>query len=108
MSSKEEAVNLEKALRITLKTGKVIIGSKRSLKAIKKGQLRMIIKANNCPKRISSDIDKYCNEFEPKIDVYDFKGSSWDLGFLCGKPYMISVLGIVSAGDSEITKLIRG
>ncbi|MHA1269697.1 MAG: 50S ribosomal protein L30e [Candidatus Helarchaeota archaeon] len=103
---KESEVNLENALRITLKTGKVIIGSKKSLKAIKQGKVQMVIKASNCPPHIVSDIIKYCTEFEPKIDIYEFKGSSWDLGFLCGKPYMISVLGIISPGDSEITKLV--
>ena len=105
MSSKT-SVDLEKALRITLKTGKVIIGSKEALKAIKQGKVQMIIKAKNCPSYITSDLYKFCSEYEPKIDIYEFKGSSWDLGFLCGKPFMISVLGIVSAGDSEITQLV--
>ncbi|MHA1311437.1 MAG: 50S ribosomal protein L30e [Candidatus Helarchaeota archaeon] len=105
--SQNSSINLENALRITLKTGKVIIGSKRSLKAIKQGNVRMVIKASNCPDHIASDIYKYCNEFEPKIDIYEFKGSSLDLGFLCGKPYMISVLGIISEGDSDITKLLE-
>ena len=106
--STDIGINLENALRITLKTGKVIIGSKKSLKAIKQGQVQMVIKANNCPQDIASDIYKYCNEFdEQKIDIYEFKGSSWDLGFLCGKPYMIAILGVISAGDSEIAKLVN-
>ena len=104
--SKKDEIDLENALRITLKTGKVIIGSKRSLKAIKQGQIQMIIKSNNCPENISNDIYKYCTQYEPKIDIYEFNGSSWDLGFLCGKPYMISILGIISTGDSEIAKLV--
>jgi len=105
MSSKSE-INLENALRITLKTGKVIIGSKRALKAIKQGKVKMVIKIKNCPQNIASDIYKYCTEFEPIIDIYEFNGSSWDLGFLCGKPYMISVLSVISPGDSEIMKLV--
>ncbi|MHA1230275.1 MAG: 50S ribosomal protein L30e [Candidatus Helarchaeota archaeon] len=98
---------LENSLRITLKTGKVIIGSNRSLKAIKQGKVQMVIKANNCPEHIASDLYKYCNGFEPKIKIYEFSGSSWDLGFICGKPYMIAVLSIIDPGDSDIEKFFK-
>jgi len=100
-------IDLEKALRITLKTGKVIIGSKRTLKAVKLGKVQMVIKANNCPEYIASDVYKYCQEFEPKIKIIEYNGSSWDLGFICGKPFMISLLGIVSVGDSELKNLLK-
>ena len=98
-------VNLEKALRMAIKTGKVIFGSKRSLDAIRRGRARLVILAKESPEEIKQEVEYYCKL--SKIPLYVFDGSSIDLGTLCGKPFMVSTLAIIDPGDSDILKLVE-
>jgi len=96
-------INIENAIKIATKTGTVQIGSKKSIRLVKSEQGKLVLIANNCPKEIAEDLRIYC-KFS-NIPIYQYKGSNWDLGFLCGKPFMISVLTILEPGDSDILKL---
>ncbi len=40
-----------------------------------------------------------------KLYIYKYKGSSWELGLACAKPYMISVMGVIDPGDSDLLSL---
>ncbi|MFX1487282.1 MAG: 50S ribosomal protein L30e [Promethearchaeota archaeon] len=96
-------IDVDKALRITIKSGKIIIGSKRTLEDIKKGKTKLVIMASNVPSEISKDIEYYAKI--GKIPTYVYPGTSWDLGSVCGKPFMVSTLAITDPGDSNILKL---
>ncbi|MHA1651327.1 MAG: 50S ribosomal protein L30e [Candidatus Helarchaeota archaeon] len=96
-------IDVDNAIKIALKTGKVQIGSKKTLNLVKRGQALMVIVANNCPKEILEDLKTYCKLAD--IFIYQYKGSNYDLGFTAGKPFMISVLSIIEPGDSDILKL---
>jgi large subunit ribosomal protein L30e len=65
----------------------------------------MIIIANNCPTELEKQLNYYVSLMKDKIYLYRYKGSSWDLGLACAKPYMISIIGVVQEGDSEILTL---
>ncbi len=96
-------INVDNAITIALKTGKVQVGSNTSLNLVKKGQGSLVLVANNCPKEILEDLKVYCKL--ANISIYQYKGSNYDLGFLAGKPFQISVLTILEPGDSDILKL---
>ena len=96
-------IDEDTAIKIAIKTGKVIIGSKRSKTSIIANKARLVIKAANCPQKISEDLKYYTKLANTPLHIY--KGSSIDLGFICGKPFMISTIAIEDAGDSEILKL---
>ncbi|MHA1298301.1 MAG: 50S ribosomal protein L30e [Candidatus Helarchaeota archaeon] len=96
-------IDEDTAIKIALKTGKVIIGSKRTIKSLILNNAKMIIKASNCPSKISEELNYYSKLTNIKLHTY--KGSSLDLGFVCGKPFMISTIAIEEAGDSDILKL---
>ena len=95
-------IDEDTAIKIAIKTGKVIIGSKRSIASLITDKAKMIIKASNCPQKISEEL-KYYSKLS-NIKLHTYKGSNLDLGFLCGKPFMISTIAIEDAGDSEILK----
>ncbi|MHA1377824.1 MAG: 50S ribosomal protein L30e [Candidatus Helarchaeota archaeon] len=95
-------IDEDTAIKIALKTGKVIIGSKRTIKSLISNKVKMIIKASNCPIELSEELKHYSNLANIKLHTY--KGSSLDLGFVCGKPFMISTIAIEDAGDSDILK----
>ncbi|MHA1595311.1 MAG: 50S ribosomal protein L30e [Candidatus Baldrarchaeia archaeon] len=98
-------VNLEKSLKMALKTGKVILGSKRTLDTIRRGRAKLIILAKEAPEEIKQEVMYYCKL--SKTPLYVFEGSSVELGALCGKPFMVSSLAIIDPGDSDILKLVE-
>lgn len=98
-------VNVEKAVSAAVKTGKVSLGANSAVQNAQTGKAKLIVLANNCPKSLRQDIEYYCNL--SGVPVIVFRGSSLDLGGVCGKPFAISALSIREAGDSEILKLVE-
>jgi len=99
------SIDIERELRIALRTGKVVFGSNTAVKNAKLGKGKLIIIARNCPDDIKSDILYYSRL--SKIPIYVYPGSSWDLGAICGKPFMVASLTIIDPGDSEILSLVE-
>lgn len=99
-------MDVEKAIRTAVKTGKVVLGGKETLRAIRKKELKLAILAGNCPSALKNNLKRYAEL--SKTPVYEFEGSSLALGSICGKPFIVSLLGIFEAGDSEVLELGRG
>ncbi len=95
-------VDLGKALRKALRTGKVYLGSKRTIKALRKGEAKMVVVAMNCPKDIREKIEKVNKE---KVPVLVYEGTNMELGAICGKPFSVAALAIIEAGESEILEV---
>ena len=96
-------MDIERGIRVAVDTGKVILGSKKSIQAIKLGNGELVVMAANAPKNLKEDVEIYSNLSE--IPVHIFDGSSVDLGSICGKPFTVSVLVIQEPGDSNILEL---
>ena len=71
---------------------RITIGAKRTLKYLKSKKIKLVVISKNCPQNIKDDLEHYKKMFG--IDVQVFDGGSKDMGIFCGKPYLISVLGI--------------
>lgn len=98
-------MNVEKAIRTTVDTGKVIFGERETLRAVRNKEIRLVILATNCPNGLKDDLKHYAKL--SGVYVYEFAGPSLELGAVCGKPFVISMLGVVDAGDSDIFELSR-
>lgn len=98
-------IDIERELKIALRTGRVEIGSNVTIKNAKLGRGKLIIIASNCPDEIKGDILYYSRL--SKIPVYVYPGSSWDLGAICGKLFMVASLTVIDPGDSEILYLVE-
>ena len=96
-------MDIERGIRVAVDTGKVILGSNKSLQAIKLGNGELVVMAANAPKNLKEDVEIYSNLSE--IPVHIFDGSSVDLGSICGKPFTVSVLVVQEPGDSNILEL---
>jgi large subunit ribosomal protein L30e len=96
-------IDLNKAIASTVKTGKVWFGANNATKNVKMGKAKLVVIAENCPKEIREDIEYYCKL--SKISMIIYKGTSLDLGAICGKPFMVSALTIREPGDSDILKI---
>ncbi|AFK23009.1 MULTISPECIES: 50S ribosomal protein L30e [Thermococcaceae] len=92
-------------LRKAMETGKVILGSNETIRLAKTGGAKLIIVAKNAPKEIKDDIYYYAKLSD--IPVYEFEGTSVELGTLLGKPFVVASLAIVDPGESKILALAK-
>ncbi|RLE66803.1 MAG: 50S ribosomal protein L30e [Thermoprotei archaeon] len=98
-------VDVVRELKVALDTGKVVIGSKKTLKAAMYGKAKMIMIAANCPEDIRAKIEYYSKL--SSIPIYVFPGSSWEIGAVCKKPFMVASLAIIDPGESSILALVE-
>ena len=96
-------VNIEKEIRSAVDTGEVIMGERETLKAVKAKGVELVICAVNCKAELKTELLKHANIGD--VPVYKFDGSSLELGAVCGRPHLISMLGVISPGDSDVFKL---
>ena len=96
-------MDIERGIRVAVDTGKVILGSKKTIQAIKLGNGELVVIAENTPKNTKEDIEIYAKLSD--IPVYTFEGSSVELGSVCGKPFTVSALIVQEPGDSNILEL---
>lgn len=93
-------------IKVAYKTGKILYGKNQILKNLfRENPFKMLIMSNNCPSELMTQINHFNSLLKDKLFIYKYKGSSWDLGLACAKPYMISVMGIIDFGDSELISL---
>lgn len=80
-----------KELKVKVQEGKVIIGTERVLKAIKKKALTCVYLAKNCPAKLKEDVDYYAKMV--KIKVVNVEYTNEEFGVFCKKNFFVSVLG---------------
>ncbi len=81
-------MDVEKVIQRILKSGNYYMGSKRALKALKRGEAKAVIVASNCPEEVLKEIEKY------DVPVLKFKGNNMELGAFCGKPFSVAVMAV--------------
>jgi len=85
-----------------MKSGKVALGYKSTLKALRQGKAWLVIICDNCPPLAKSELEYYA--MLAKTGVHHYAGNNLDLGTACGKYFRVSCLAITDAGDSDIVK----
>ena len=98
-------MDVNRALRTATQTGKVLIGTKETLRSIDEGKARLIVLASNTPDTWQTRIEQRAKE--RGVPLYRFGGSNGDLGPACGKPFSVAALAVLEAGESDILALAR-
>jgi len=98
-------LDVVREIQTALRTGKVVLGSKQTLKMVVTGRAKLVIIASNIPEHLRRDIVRYCKL--SRTPVYEFPGTSWDLGAVCNKPFMVAAMAVLDPGDSSILELAR-
>jgi len=96
-------IDVNKHLRITVKTGTVGFGCNDALEASKTGKAKLLVMASNCPNPYRNEI--VSNARITGIPVHMYAGNSVDLGAACEKPFVVAVLSVKKEGNSEILRL---
>ncbi len=96
-------MNINIEIRRTVDTGKVDFGENQTEKNILKGNGELIIISSNTKKLVKEKLEHYSKLSE--IPFYEFKGTSVELGSVCGKPFPVSVLTVLNKGKSKILEI---
>lgn len=99
-------VDPDKAIYSVIRTGRVVLGSKRALNSLKMGKARMVVIASNAPKDLRNLVEYYSKV--ASIPVYTYGGASIELGRVCGKPFPVTMIAVRDPGDSDIMELVGG
>ncbi len=78
----------EKRIVTKLPLGKPVVGMKEVLSGIKKGTVKTVIVAKNCPEKITAQMP---------ADARVFDGDQEQLGIRLGKPFFVAVVGYEEA-----------
>ena len=94
---------LEREIKSIVRTGKFVLGSKRSLKAIMMGRAKAVIVASKILPTIEADVLHYAKL--GGVPVIRYQGTSYDLGLVCGKQFPVSVMAILDFGESKLAEV---
>ncbi|KAI1326139.1 cytosolic large ribosomal subunit protein L30 [Xylariaceae sp. FL0255] len=98
--AKKTTDTIHSKLSLVMKSGKVLLGHKQSLKSVRSGKAKLILLAGNTPPIRKSEMEYYA--MLGKVPVHHFQGDNIQLGTACGKLFRCSVMAIIDAGDSDI------
>ena len=97
-------IDFVRALQMAIKTGEVVLGSKKTLKLVLYGKAKLVVIAANAPPELKRDIEYYAKL--SNIPVYKFPGTNIELGTLAGKPFSVAAMAIVDPGQSNILDIV--
>ena len=80
-------------IKEALKANKLIVGTKRTVKALRKEELASVFLASNCPEMLEEDV-KHFASFD-SVPVEKLTITCDELGVLCKKPFLVSVVGVL-------------
>merc|ERR1712166_738183 len=100
VSQNKQQEGIKSVLSVVMRSGKVSLGYKSTLKSIRKAKAKLIFISNNCPAVWKTQLEYYAVLSGIKTILYE--GNNVDLGSACGKFYRVSCMSIVDPGDSEI------
>lgn len=93
-------VDIDKAIRTAVDGGKVELGTRSGVRA---KDAKLVVLSANCSDATRKDVTEACTKASVPIVVY--KGTSIELGAVCGKPFAVSVITVLEAGTSNILEL---
>ena len=99
---KKSSDNINSRLQLVMRSGKVALGYKQTLKNLRSGKAKLVIMASNTPPLRKSEVEYY--SMLAKTGVHHFTGTNNDLGTACGKYFRVSCMCVLDAGDSDILR----
>ncbi|MDP6869409.1 MAG: 50S ribosomal protein L30e [Candidatus Poseidoniaceae archaeon] len=94
-------MDISRQLKIASTTGNLLFGQRQAIDACTKGNAKCIILAANCPQDY---VDNLAAK-HPEVTVHQTTIVNRDLGVASGKPFSVSTITVLDAGDSELLSL---
>ena len=94
-------MDISRQLKLANTTGKLLFGQRQAIDACAKGEAKCIIVAANCPQEYLDDLAAK----HPEVTLHRTVIVNRDLGVASGKPFSISTITVVDAGESDLLTL---
>jgi large subunit ribosomal protein L30e len=94
-------MDISRQLKIANTTGELLFGQRQAIDACAKGDAKCIILAANCPQKYIDDLAAK----HPEVTMHRTGMVNRDLGVASGKPFSVSAITVVNAGDSDLLTL---
>ncbi len=92
--------DIKSEIKGVVKKGEVIYGSRSVVSGLLNDNPKLIIISSNCPSENKEEIMYYSRLSKTPCRLVDI--DSVELGSICGKPFPVSVIGVIDAGESSI------
>ncbi len=90
-------MDMNRSLRQVVQTGEVHFGVRQAKKALRDRTARLVVVPENIPRGTLDELRSIS-----KVPMVRFAGSNFELGTVCGKPFSVSALTVIEAGESDI------
>ena len=94
-------MDLARQLKNAISSGNLLFGQRQTMSACNSSDARMVIIAANCPADYIEDL----RSRHPDVPMHQITLVNRELGAACGKPFAVSVLSVIDAGDSDLLTL---
>ena len=94
-------MDLSRQLKNAIATGNLRFGQRQAIDACSRGEAKVVILAANCP----TDFTDELHANHPEVTKFRSGMVNRELGIACGKPFAVSTISIIDAGDSELLQL---
>lgn len=99
------SIEANKEIRRAVDTGTIQFGYKSTERNVLKGNGKLVILSANAPKQAVEKTRHFAKVSE--IPVFDFNGTAKELGSVCGKPFVVSVMLVQDTGKSKVLEIIE-
>ena len=94
-------MDLNRQLKNAIATGNLRFGHRQAIDACARGEAKLIIFAANCPTEFTDEL--HANH--PEVTKFRAGMVNRELGIACSKPFAVSTISIIDAGDSDLLQL---
>ena len=94
-------MDIARQLMQGMSRGSIVFGQRQTRSACANGDARLVVVAANCP----SDYISGLSENHPDVPVHQVAMVNGQLGAACAKPFPVSALCIIDAGQSDLLSL---
>jgi len=94
-------MDLNRQLKNAIATGTLRFGQRQALDACARGEAKLVIFAANCPIEFTDEL--HANH--PEVTKFRSGLVNRELGIACSKPFSVSTISIIDAGESDLLQL---
>jgi large subunit ribosomal protein L30e len=94
-------LDISRQIKQGISTGKLVFGQRETLAACARGDARLVLIAANCPEEHVETM----SSSHPNIPVHRLIMVNRELGSACAKPFSISSVCVIDAGQSDLMTL---
>ena len=94
-------MDISRQLKVASATGNLLYGQRQAMDACARGDAKCVILAANCPQDYIDDLAAK----HPEVTMHRTMIVNRDLGVASGKPFSVSTITVIDAGDSDLLAL---